>query len=69
MCIGICTFPLQRPCLPTYDGLPFQGTELNPNFFEDIAGAASKDKGAILVCNMGGKIEATETNERGTQSR
>ena len=55
--------------MPTYDGLPFQGTELNPNFFEDIAGAASKDKGAILVCNMGGKIEATETNERGTQSR
>ena len=46
-----------------------QGTELNPNFFEDIASAASKDKGAILVCNMGGKIEATETNERGTQSR
>ncbi len=47
----------------------WQGTELNPEFFEDIAAAADKEKGAILVCNMGGRLEATETNERGMQSR
>ncbi|CAL8470779.1 g10321 [Coccomyxa elongata] len=47
----------------------FNGTELNPTFFEDIAAAASKEKGAVLVCNIGGTIEATETNSEGFQSR
>ena len=46
-----------------------QGTELNPTFFEDIAAAASQEKGAVLVCNIGGTIEATETNSEGFQSR
>lgn len=46
-----------------------QGTELNPNFFLDIVAAVSKDLGAVLLCNMGGKLEITDTNPAGTQSR
>ena len=46
-----------------------QGTELNPSFFTDIEAAASGNKGVVLVCNIGGKLEVTETNPDGTQSR
>lgn len=46
-----------------------QGTELNPDFFSDIVAAVSKELGAVLLCNIGGKIEVTETNPAGTQSR
>ena len=46
-----------------------QGTELNPDFFLDIVAAVSKDLGALLLCNIGGKIDVTETNPAGTQSR
>ncbi|KAK9904100.1 hypothetical protein WJX75_004511 [Coccomyxa subellipsoidea] len=47
----------------------FNGTELNPDFFDGIMAAASKEKGAILICNIGGTIEPTETNSEGFQSR
>lgn len=46
-----------------------QGTELNPEFFSDIVAAVSKDLGAVLLCNIGGKLDVTETNPAGTQSR
>lgn len=36
------------------------GTELNPAFFEEIEAAApNKEKGLILVCNIGGTLEPT----------
>ena len=46
-----------------------QGTELNPDFFLDIVAAVSKDLGAVLLCNIGGKLDVTDTNPAGTQSR
>ncbi len=46
-----------------------QGTELNPNFFSDIVAAVSKELGAVLLCNIGGRIDVTDTNPAGTQSR
>ena len=52
------------------DGVPcMQGTELNPDFFLDIVAAVSKDLGAVLLCNIGGKLDVTDTNPAGTQSR
>ncbi|CAL5220199.1 g2172 [Coccomyxa viridis] len=47
----------------------FNGTELNPDFFLDIVAAVSKDLGAVLLCNIGGKLDVTDTNPAGTQSR
>ena len=46
-----------------------QGTELNPDFFSDIVAAVSKELGAVLLCNMGGRLDVTDTNPAGTQSR
>ena len=46
-----------------------QGTELNPDFFSDIVAAVSKELGAVLLCNIGGRIDVTDTNPAGTQSR
>lgn len=46
-----------------------QGTELNPEFFSDIESAVSQERGAVLLCNMGGRMEVTETNPAGMQSR
>ena len=43
-----------------------QGTELNPDFFSDIV---SRELGAVLLCNIGGRIDVTDTNPAGTQSR
>ena len=47
----------------------FNGTELNPDFFDDMLKNIDNEVGAILVCNMGGTLDATEGNGAGTQSR
>ena len=46
-----------------------QGPELPPAFFLDIVAAVSKELGAVLLCNIGGKLDVTDTNPAGTQSR
>lgn len=45
----------------------FNGTEFNPNFFDDIEGAVNKSKGAVLVCGVGGVLEPL--GKGGRQSR
>ena len=48
------------------------GTECNPNFAEEAARAleaAGNPKRVVCYCNIGGVVEPTETNKRGTQSR
>ncbi|KAK9862763.1 hypothetical protein WJX84_010117 [Apatococcus fuscideae] len=49
----------------------FNGTEANPDFTSDIQATldASRSKGAVLVCNIGGSLEATQQNALGRQSR
>lgn len=49
----------------------FNGTEANPDFASDIQETlqASGKKGAVLVCNVGGTLEPTQTNALGRQSR
>ena len=46
----------------------FNGTELNPEFHEDIQSAVD-GQGAILVCNLGGSLEPVSSSESGMQSR
>ena len=45
----------------------FNGTEFNPNFFEDIEQAVDRKKGAVLVCSIGGILEPL--GRGGRQSR
>ena len=45
----------------------FNGTEFNPHFFEDIQKAVDKQKGAVLVCGVGGILEPL--GRGGRQSR
>lgn len=45
----------------------FNGTEFNPHFFEDIEKAVVKEKGAVLVCGVGGILEPL--GRGGRQSR
>ncbi|KAK9804606.1 hypothetical protein WJX73_007261 [Symbiochloris irregularis] len=47
----------------------FNGTEVNPNFFDDILASINSEVGAVLVCNLGGTLDATKGNGAGTQSR
>lgn len=49
----------------------FNGTEANPEFASDIQETlqASGKKGAVLVCNVGGTLEPSQTNALGRQSR
>ncbi|DBB00688.1 TPA: hypothetical protein ACH3X3_002360 [Trebouxia sp. C0006] len=35
----------------------FNGTEFNPDFYKDIEAAVDKQKGAVLVCGVGGILE------------
>ena len=45
----------------------FNGTEFNPNFYKDIEAAVDKQKGAVLVCGVGGILEPL--GRGGRQSR
>ncbi|KAL4430353.1 hypothetical protein ABPG77_002159 [Micractinium sp. CCAP 211/92] len=46
------------------------GTEANPDFVEEVAAAAPKKNGGIiLVCNIGGSLDKTGPSEWGRQSR
>ena len=45
----------------------FNGTEFNPDFFKDIEAAVDKQKGAVLVCGVGGILEPL--GRGGRQSR
>lgn len=45
------------------------GTELNPNFFDDIMNSINSEVGAVLVCNLGGTLESDRGNGAGMQSR
>lgn len=45
----------------------FNGTEFNPTFFEDIEKAVDNEKGAVLVCSIGGILEPL--GRGGRQSR
>ena len=45
----------------------FNGTEFNPDFYKDIEAAVDKQKGAVLVCGVGGILEPL--GRGGRQSR
>ena len=45
------------------------GTEANSNFNAQAAAALGRRKACVLVCNMGGTLDGTETNQRGQMSR
>ena len=45
----------------------FNGTEFNPNFYTDIEKAVDNEKGAVLVCSIGGILEPL--GQGGRQSR
>lgn len=46
------------------------GTEANPDFVDEVAAAAPKKNGGIiLVCNIGGSLDKTGPSEWGRQSR
>lgn len=47
------------------------GTEFNPNFFEDFENAVSgkKNKEIIIYCNIGGSLDPWANSEFGRQSR
>lgn len=45
----------------------FNGTEFNPHFFEEVEKAADRQKGAVLVCGIGGILEPL--GRGGRQSR
>ena len=45
----------------------FNGTEFNPDFYQDIQAAVDKQKGAVLVCGVGGVLEPL--GRGGRQSR
>lgn len=45
------------------------GTEVNPQFFDDILKQVDNEVGAVLLCNLGGTLEPTKGNGSGTQSR
>ena len=45
----------------------FNGTEFNPHFFEEVEKAVDRQKGAVLVCGIGGILEPL--GRGGRQSR
>lgn len=45
----------------------FNGTEFNPHFFEEVEKAIDRQKGAVLVCGIGGILEPL--GRGGRQSR
>lgn len=45
----------------------FNGTEFNPDFYQDMQAAVDKQKGAVLVCGVGGVLEPL--GRGGRQSR
>eukprot|EP00877_Chromochloris_zofingiensis_P010493 jgi/Chrzof1/5698/Cz16g12070.t1 len=45
------------------------GTEVNPNFAQEVAEVVNKQKGAILYCSQGGSLESTASDQRGFQTR
>lgn len=45
----------------------FNGTEFNPDFYKDVEAAVDKQKGAVLVCGVGGILEPL--GRGGRQSR
>ena len=45
----------------------FNGTEFNPHFFEEVAKAVDRQKGAVLVCGIGGVL--SPLGQGGRQSR
>ncbi len=48
----------------------FNGTEINPNFLEEMAQAApDTDKGVVLICNLGGSMAPVGEHKKGQQSR
>ena len=60
-----------RTCIKHAHLQVFNGTEANPDFAADIQATLdiSKKKGAVLVCNIGGSLEASQANQLGRQSR
>lgn len=52
----------------TFFGVP--GTEVNPEFLEQVAAAVPKRSGGcLLVCNIGGSLDPTGPSKFGRQSR
>lgn len=45
------------------------GTESNPNFGQEARAALKGRRECVVVCNIGGKMESTETNAAGQMSR
>jgi rhodanese-related sulfurtransferase len=45
------------------------GTEANPDFLADASAALGRRRTCVLICNVGGTMEETETNRAGQMSR
>mmetsp|Transcript_4959 Transcript_4959/g.8638 ORF Transcript_4959/g.8638 Transcript_4959/m.8638 type:complete len:262 (-) Transcript_4959:85-870(-) len=45
------------------------GTELNPNFIEQVQAAVPKGREIMVICEMGGSVDAKPGNISGNQSR
>lgn len=48
----------------------FNGTEINPNFMQQLQEAApDMEAGAVLICNLGGSMAPMGEHKKGQQSR
>mmetsp|Transcript_2654 Transcript_2654/g.8976 ORF Transcript_2654/g.8976 Transcript_2654/m.8976 type:complete len:243 (+) Transcript_2654:115-843(+) len=45
------------------------GTEENPNFYEDVEKVAGKDETIVIMCGEGGSLEPMKSDPSGRQSR
>lgn len=66
---GLDPVKIARRAVYAFFGI-LNGTEFNPNFFEEIeATVGDKNKQIVVYCNIGGSLEPTGPSEFGRQSR